>query len=164
MPPAGGPEQQWDAGWPWFFLWRQQPVQQHWEHDDHCFNQSLFVWKAGGGESGGKAALRTDRSWGLKSQPEDLTILCVCVCVADRVRPFGGRKVCLQNPPFSNVWIHDQLYPQTETPTWKVHDEQRSWKLHYPPGNRNLSDLFCLLWLIYGNVFDFMLINIYLYN
>lgn len=51
---AGRPEQQRDAGWSRLLLRRQQPVQQHREHDDHRFNQSLLIRQAGCWKSRGK--------------------------------------------------------------------------------------------------------------
>lgn len=52
----------------------------------------------------------------------------------DRVRPAGGRKVRLQDPPLANVRVHDQLYPQAQTPAGKIHDEQCSGKLYNSTG------------------------------
>lgn len=47
----------------------------------------------------------------------------------------GGRKVHVSNPPFTHVWIYDQLHPQTEAPARKIHDEQCTREFHYSPGN-----------------------------
>ena len=74
------------------------------EHDDPVLHQGLQLRQAGGGEG-----------W-------------------DRVRKAGGRKIRLQTAQIPNVWIHDQLYPQTQTSAGKIHDEQCPRKLHNSPG------------------------------
>lgn len=63
-----------------------------------------------------KVEVRTGTDSVLSSQTVDLLSHFIdCLCVADGVRPPGGRKVRLQDPPLSYVRVHDQLYPQTQT-------------------------------------------------
>lgn len=42
--------------WRWIqvFLWRFQPIWEPRKHGHYLFHQSVFLWKAGGGESGGR--------------------------------------------------------------------------------------------------------------
>ena len=54
--------------------------------------------------------------------------------LSDGVREVRKRPLRLQNQPLSDVWIHDQLHPQAQTPAWEIHDEQRAGELHYPAG------------------------------
>lgn len=68
------------------------------------FDQSVFLRKAGGGESG------------------------------NRVRPIREWSLRLPHPSLSNVRVHDQFYPQAQAPARKVYDEQRSREFHYPTG------------------------------
>lgn len=68
------------------------------------FDQSVFLRKAGGGESG------------------------------NRVRPIREWPLRLPHPSLSNVRVHDQFYPQAQAPARKVYDEQRSREFHYPTG------------------------------
>ena len=68
------------------------------------FDQSVFLRKTGGGESG------------------------------NRVRPIREWPLRLPHPSLSNVRVHDQFYPQAQAPARKVYDEQRSREFHYPTG------------------------------
>lgn len=79
-------------------------VRKRWKHDNHMFHQSLLFRETSGWESG------------------------------DRVSSLWKWTLRLSDPAFAHVWIHDQFHPQTQTPPWEVHDEQRSWKLYYFTG------------------------------
>ena len=50
--------------------------------------------------------------------------------IADRVPSVWERSFHVPHPPLAHVWIHDQLYPQIETPAGEIHDEQCAGKLH----------------------------------
>lgn len=67
-------------------------------------DKGLFVWQAGGGESG------------------------------DRVPAIGERPVCVQDTAVAHVRVHDQLHTQAEAPTGEVHDEQRAGELYHSAG------------------------------
>ena len=54
----------------------------------------------------------------------------------DRERPLGEWPLRVPHPPFAHVRVHDQLYPQAQTPAREVHDEQRPRELHHSPGKR----------------------------
>lgn len=95
--------------------------------------------------SGMNSILSSETWWYTVSNVHPV-LLTLFVCAVDRVRPPGGRKVRLQDPPLSYVRVHDQLYPQTEAFAWKVHDEQCSWKLHHPAGNTLCILLTWIVW------------------
>lgn len=53
---------------------------------------------------------------------------------SDGVSSIREWAIRVQNKPVADVWIYDQLHPQTETSTGEIHDEQCSGKLHHFTG------------------------------
>ena len=58
----------------------------------------------------------------------------VALLFSDRVSSIWEWPFHVSHPSITHVWIHDQLYPQAEASSWKIHDEQCAWELHYITG------------------------------
>ena len=59
----------------------------------------------------------------------------------DRVCKVRGRSVRLQVTQIPDVWIHDQLYPETQTFAGNLHEEQRPRELHNSSGGLTHSEV-----------------------